>query len=237
MTACTNLSKSRPGSRTGLSLLLRIAFIPAFVAACDHEGGFVPTAAPKPTVAASAAPADSGSSDHCEITTEDGHNACEENHSHGGNGGNEGAAIAMVAGLAAIGLANEGNFGGASAILQAAAPLVDTPAQSEPVSGDGSCTPGPRCARARADWQAQLAAWESESQGAGVGRLYGYAYCGSDLTRQVAQLCADEQRAMGEMSCASTLEANARDAAAKAEEAIVNGRDVGVDARQTGPCG
>jgi hypothetical protein len=209
----------------------RATALAVIVAGCDSMNGFEPTTAPKPTVAPSAAALDTGNGEHCELVNGPEDGTC------GQSGGDGGAAIAVVAGLAAIGLANNGNFDHAAAVLQAAAPLVDSAGQSGGGSGDGSCTPGPRCASARADWQQQLSVWESEAQGAGVGRLYGYAWCGSDLTRQVAELCAAEQRDMGNPSCAETLEANARDAAGKAEEALIFGRDVGVDARQTGPCG
>lgn len=193
----------------------------------------------------------SASSDFCEVTTTDGHNACEEGHNHGDSaakeaapakasgggqsasagGGDPSMAIGAFAAIASLALAGDGNFAGASAVLEAATPLLESSG-----SGDGSCTPGPRCERARSDVQAKLARWEREMNGAGVGRLSGYAYCGAEATRAAAQLCADELSASGNASCAATLEANARDAAGKAEEALRTGREVGVDARQTGPC-
>ncbi len=50
-------------------------------------------------------------------------------------------------------------------------------------TGDTACNPGPQCARARSDLQLRLARWEVEAQGAGAGRLAGYA--GAEANRHV----------------------------------------------------
>jgi hypothetical protein len=146
----------------------------------------------------------------------------------------------LAAGVAmtSIFMAATGNADAGVALLQSAAPLIDNPseaAQSTDIDS-GSCTPGPRCAEASEKQKAILSRWESELRGKGVGVQYGYAYCGAKTTSEALDICYVEFNKIGRSDCAAQIK-NGYDAAIRsADQAIQFGRDVGVDARQTGPC-
>jgi hypothetical protein len=124
------------------------------------------------------------------------------------------------------------------ALLQSAAPLVENQAEPEQPANisAGNCTPGPRCALAKENSKSQMSKWQSDLVARGVGNQYGYAYCSTILVSESINVCYQEFKTAGQFECAAQAKNEYHQLLSHADLTIQLGRDVGVDARQTGPC-